>query len=362
MPTLTQDDKLHVKVADLIAQSISAGDYHPGEKLSPVRALCEQYGVSNRTAAKAVRELTDRGVLKSIPRKGTFVNVVPAVVPSNQALPPLSRVVLISDHNAFREGSYGTEIIEEIFKRASVAGLGFRTELRTSQDVTEVISTPFSLKADEGAIVLAGNPNLSMLALLGSNGHRRVLVDSVSPHAPAVLSDNRGGMRQLLAHLADLGHRRVVFASGYDPKPNPVNDNERREAFSTISSDLELAGEVVTRDKPEDFLDMLGNPNAPTAIMFGRDDPAIEFINAALERGIEIPDKVSVTGFDDFSRRPCPIGLTTVHRDRRAMGRVALETLRDCDPRSKTFRHWTRVACEIVVRDSTRSVINGETS
>jgi len=62
----------------------------------------------------------------------------------------------------------------------------------------------------------------------------------------------------------------------------------------------------------------------PTAIFAANDDMAAGVIHAALERGLRVPDDLSVCGFDDtpVSRQIFP-SLTTVHQPTHEMGRLA---------------------------------------
>ena len=64
---------LYVKVADHIAARIDAGELPPGTRLSAERNLADEYGVSLGTARRATEELRERGLVLTLPVKGTFV-------------------------------------------------------------------------------------------------------------------------------------------------------------------------------------------------------------------------------------------------------------------------------------------------
>lgn len=63
----------YVKVADLIAADIASGKLPRGAALPGERAMTEVYGVSIGTARRAVRELRERGLVATLPAKGTYV-------------------------------------------------------------------------------------------------------------------------------------------------------------------------------------------------------------------------------------------------------------------------------------------------
>ncbi|MGX1909834.1 winged helix-turn-helix domain-containing protein [Streptomyces phaeochromogenes] len=64
---------LYMQVADHLAERITKGDLRPGARLLGERDLAEEYGVANLTARRAVRELRERGLVVTLPAKGTFV-------------------------------------------------------------------------------------------------------------------------------------------------------------------------------------------------------------------------------------------------------------------------------------------------
>jgi GntR family transcriptional regulator len=63
----------YVKVADLIAADIASGKLPKGAALPGERAMTEVYGVSIGTVRRAVRELRERGLVATLPAKGTYV-------------------------------------------------------------------------------------------------------------------------------------------------------------------------------------------------------------------------------------------------------------------------------------------------
>lgn len=64
---------IYVQLADHIAERIAKGDLRPGARLPGERDLAAEYGVANLTARRAVRELRERGLVVTLPAKGTFV-------------------------------------------------------------------------------------------------------------------------------------------------------------------------------------------------------------------------------------------------------------------------------------------------
>jgi len=158
------------------------------------------------------------------------------------------------------------------------------------------------------------------------------------PGHPSILVDNREGMAALVEHLV-LVHRRrnLVFLGG--PACNP-DAFERREAYFgvlkaqriPIDPRRELSGEFdfgIAQAAVRDFLET-GLP--VDGIVSANDEMAMAAMEALRERGLRIPDDVSVVGFDDIddSRWAYP-ALSTVHQPMMEQGveavRIALDLL-----------------------------------
>lgn len=65
---------MYAKVADHVAARIAAGELPPGAMLPAERDMAEQYGVAIGTVRRAVEELRGRGLVVTLPAKGTYVS------------------------------------------------------------------------------------------------------------------------------------------------------------------------------------------------------------------------------------------------------------------------------------------------
>lgn len=151
---------------------------------------------------------------------------------------------------------------------------------------------------------------------------------------PSVSVDNRAGIRAVLDHLTDLGHRRIAFVGG-----RRLGDiKEREEAYVEYLAEL---GEP----PPDGYLQhglnepaagaealerLLDRPDPPTAVVASSDVLAIGLLHAAHERGLRVPARLSVTGFDDISMAAFSVpSLTTVRMPVREMVEKAIEMVLD---------------------------------
>jgi DNA-binding LacI/PurR family transcriptional regulator len=147
-----------------------------------------------------------------------------------------------------------------------------------------------------------------------------------------VNTHNRAGIVALLDHLTGLGHRRLAFISG-----GWLGDmRERRDEFIRYSAQKGLSFDpewlVDGSDDPasgyQALEKLLSMNEQPTAILAADDLLAVGVLKAAWDKGIRVPQKLSVTGFDgmEIARYVSP-SLTTMRQPIDAMSRLALQHL-----------------------------------
>jgi DNA-binding LacI/PurR family transcriptional regulator len=187
------------------------------------------------------------------------------------------------------------------------------------------------------------------IVLLGDLGDEPRLVDDLrragipvvalwhgSDAAPfaSVSVDNRAGIRAALDHLHSLGHRRVAFCGN----EMLLDVHERRAAFEERAGELGLpATPELVRHTENTFAggeaalaELLALTEPPTAVIGATDVIAIGVIHAAYERGVRVPDDLSVVGFDDVPLAAAIVpGLTTVQMPVAAMIGAAVERVVD---------------------------------
>jgi LacI family transcriptional regulator len=159
-------------------------------------------------------------------------------------------------------------------------------------------------------------------------------------------------------HLIRAGHRRIAHIHGQswtDPSRDRLNGYRRALAEHDILFDPELVRpgtwEPPTGYEHTSALLELAEP--PTAIFVANDMMALGVYEALKERGLRIPEDVSVVGYDDreiaqFMRPP----LTTVVLPHHEMGLQAASALIDGQVRSEGRQPQIKVECPLVDRDS----------
>ncbi|MHB1063643.1 MAG: LacI family DNA-binding transcriptional regulator [Georgenia sp.] len=215
--------------------------------------------------------------------------------------------------------------------RASAAD-GYRMVVSDSMEdaATERELAHDLLRFVDALIVLSPREDRSHLDSLHAADKPVVMVLGPRPATalPDVSVDNYAGMLALYHHLAGLGHRRVAYLSG---PPGAWQNRRRLEAGAAAAAELgldivvvEAGGTIRAGYEATDGALALG----PTAISSFNDLVALGALHRLAERGIRVPEDISVTGFDDieFSGYSSP-GLTTVRTPREELGRAGWHAL-----------------------------------
>ena len=185
-----------------------------------------------------------------------------------------------------------------------------------------------------------------------------VVVEARSERFPHVTLDIEPAIDAILDHLHDLGHRRIGYLRGARPEETMDRRHARWEEHLR-SNGVDPAAMPVgsARFSPDssitaghELLERLGDA---TAIVCDDDVLAAGMLTAAREAGIDVPGRLSVTGFDDLdlARFTSP-SLTTVRFDAEALGAAAFELLH-ARLRGETPESRVIAPVELVVREST---------
>lgn len=159
--------------------------------------------------------------------------------------------------------------------------------------------------------------------------HRLALVSRQVSGVPSAIVDHADGTRQIIEHLASLGHRSVAYLAG--PRRSWLA-TQRWRAISTVARRLGMSATRLGPFPPA----MLGGPAAAdaalacgaTAAVAHNDLLAIGMLRRFAQRGVRVPADISVVGYDNiFGADFCSPTLTTLAGAFEEVGRVAVDLL-----------------------------------
>ena len=170
-------------------------------------------------------------------------------------------------------------------------------------------------------------PDAQVRAL--SKGRLIALANREVRDVDSVVINQAHGSRQIVEHLASLGHRSIVFLAG--PRASWAG-SRRWHALSATAKQLGLAAERLGPFPPA----MAGGAAAAdaavgrhaTAVVAHNDLLAFGILRRLAQRGLKVPDDMSVVGYDDvFGADFCTPPLTTLAGPIEEVGRAAASVI-----------------------------------
>jgi len=259
----------------------------------------------------------------------------------------------------------GTEYIGEIVRgidselRMTNLDLIVYTTHRTASKEATYVANLAKGMVDGLLLVLPRSPS-DYIGTLTRLNFPFVLIDhqGTGQECPAVGATNWQGAYHATEYLIKLGHQRIGFITGsMDLRCSEDRLEGYRSALRThhISDNPELV-------YPGDFFQpggyagataLLDLPIPPTAIFASNDVMAMGVMDAVRNRGLRVPDDVSIVGFDNIPQtsvmRPA---LTTVGQPLEKMGRVATQMLLDMLDHPEKEANRMELPTELIIRDS----------
>jgi LacI family transcriptional regulator len=213
-----------------------------------------------------------------------------------------------------------------------------------------------------GAIfVLPPEPSEQLVALRAL-GFPFVVVDprtTMPRDIAAVSAAHFAGARSVTSHLVELGHRRIGVIAGPE---NWLASGARLSGHASALAEVGVLPDLALVRPTEPTAqcghaaasELLDLPQRPTALIGFNDKVAVGAMAAAAERGLRIPDDLSVAGFDDIdlAQATSPM-LTTVRQPLQEMGRIAVGLLIRLLERQRLDALHIELATELIVRGST---------
>lgn len=202
-----------------------------------------------------------------------------------------------------------------------------------------------------GALYLPTLAEMQIPIVLLNNQHPSEFVYSVS-------IDNIDGARKAASHLIGLGHTAIAYIGDETGLESDVErlkglQDAMAAAYLKIRPEFILRGDGKSEAAARRAFDLLALKDRPTAIFCYNDMSALGALNAAAQLKVQVPEQLSIVGFDDlFFAGLMQPSLTTVHQPKKELGRRAMELLVDL-LNGRTPEKIQLIKGELVVRNST---------
>jgi LacI family transcriptional regulator len=186
----------------------------------------------------------------------------------------------------------------------------------------------------------------------------------VALHGPSVqfdtvVDDDDKGAQMMVDHLVELGHRTIAHTSmpiGRIRAPFFLSHAARRRGYEHAMRRHGLTPDVIVTSYSEDggydaTSQLLDRPEPPTAIFAGADIAALGALRAAEERGLRIPDDLTITGYDNiYVTTIGRISLTTVDQGGHLTGATSTRMLLERIEEGRNRPVHTVIPPRLVVR------------
>jgi len=190
-------------------------------------------------------------------------------------------------------------------------------------------------KQVDGIILISASETGDNLAGLLEAGIPVVIADREIPEmfADIILVDNEEGGYIATKYLIGLGHRRIACVAG----PSKIAPSAQRvlgynraleEVGLALDPSLIVSGDFGLHSGEIALSKLLALKQPPSAIFVCNDMMAMGAIRAAFDRGMRIPDDLSIIGFDDTLLAPATFpALTTIAQPKLEIARLTIEML-----------------------------------
>ncbi|CAN5808039.1 LacI family DNA-binding transcriptional regulator [soil metagenome] len=340
MPRGESDGRLatHHRIAATLRAEIEGAVHPPGSRLPAEVALATRFGVSRGTLRQALQNLGREGLIEAIPGRGYFVahgsprrhegrrKVIGVVVPS--VAQPFVPALLGWIEEELHDRGYSMIIGSSGWTREQQAG---RIHRILAEGASGLIAYPIDY-----------DPDPQLFGHLVERELPVVLIDRyiVGRSIDAVQPDNVGGAYAAVAHLAELGHRRIAFISTDNQSTTSVAERlqgyeqglrsygmepEQALVFARLAIQRRWPAPVSAEATPNvsaiaGFLERA----RPSAAFVLHEGLAHDTVAAAARLSLDVPNDLAIVTFDDDV--PAAISsppFTVVVQPLEALGRTA---------------------------------------
>ena len=220
------------------------------------------------------------------------------------------------------------EIIRGAEKAAAAAGYTMVLSDTQESHVLERQALELAMPAVEGIVLASSRMSDSAIRMTAKQKPLIVLNRAITD-IPSVVTDNAGGARSALEHLAALGHQTVTYVAGPDAS---YADGLRWRALLEASQEFDVRVRRTDPNRPTvgDGIRAATvlNPSTTSGVIAYNDQLAIGLIRGFNNARVKVPRDVSVVGFDNvmLAELVTP-GLTTVAAPLKLMGATAVQNL-----------------------------------
>lgn len=359
MKNLNTKNKKWLIVYEEIKKKIESGEYE-GKRIL-LRDVIEDFGVSDITARKVFSELKKEGLIYSTPKRGT-------IVLSKRKVEDV--YIIVRDESLIYKDPLNTQlftkivsgfdrsVLSKIFKK-HIFSLDFLLSHRKQFEGRKIVILAEAILKIEKDKVEIDNEKIEKI-----KGFEPVIIHSFGKIEGfnVVGTDYYGAFYNAVNYLFKKGHRRIGFVSGninfcwFYPRFCGYIDSLKDLGLEIIPEIIKVTSGKNPEEEKKAMEEIMKSEKRPTAILCGNDIRAINVLNYCKERGIKVPEDISIIGFDNidetkFTNPP----LTTIDSKLELQGDAALKIFMKREEGEKAEDVF--IKSEIIERETVKEVM-----
>lgn len=349
------------KLKEYIVETIKTNGLKPGDKIFSENELAEMFEVSRHTVRQSIGDLVNEGWLYREQGKGTFVDRRP-----DKKRTPTKTIGVIT---TYLNDYIFPAIVQGIESVLSINGYNIILGCTYNQHEKERLYLENLKNQDiDGLIVeptksALPNPNLHLYRELSGSGIPVLFIHGYYKdlNYSFIVEDDVHAGYMATKHLIDLGHKKIGGVFKIDDIQGHYRfagfQNAHLEAglrlsdtrvlwFDTNESDVKFKG-----DGAERFDSLLSECSSMVCY---NDQMAIKIMDFIREKGLNIPEHISLVSFDDSQLAVASeVKLTTIAHPKDKLGEEAAKAIINMVERKKIFYNM-KMQPELIIRGSTK--------
>ena len=313
-----------------------------------------------------VSEETRKRILDVVEREGYIPNINSRRLSMKRSF---NLAIIMNETYSLFTDAFASDSMYSAVKRA--AELNYQMLMLPVMNIDNQESLSISVRQGniDGAIVMHDLDALSF-ARLSDNGIPMVAIDShmADPIYPCIKVDYEKGAYQCTEYLINKGHSNIGYI-GIGALPDFYLSCQKGYMGALATAKLpihpdwivcvDVSGCPLQEASRQIVAKRISKDNCPSAFFCGNDLVAIGTINALADKGIRVPEDVSIISMDDISMARFFIpSLTTLHVNADAMGVKAVDLLNDIIQKNEHKDVIFEELGPIIERDSVRDLLS----
>lgn len=334
-----------------------------------IKDMAEMLGISTTTVSNVIHGKTSEVSQKTVERVEKILEEYEYVpnISARSLTQNSSKIIGVAFKcrkdkyiNLFTDPFFG-ELIGAL--EAEIRARGYFMMTYTSNDISEIIRNVLTWNVD--GLILVGMLHDDFIRIKSRYKNPTVLIDSyasreIMNYVNVGLEDEEGAYA-ITRYLLKMGHRKIAFLADNMEGVDYTRYLGYQRALADSGLEMEEENLLIfhpgTVERESSLRELYYRCKNYTAFMCCSDYYAVLLMNYFMDRGIRIPEDLSITGFDNnlMSRVVRP-ALTTVGQDVTKKGRLAVEYLLKMIDGIEPAEWDVKLPTELVIRDSVRAV------